>query len=117
MPSSALVAQLALLAVLLLPLAAAASAAAQGGYPDKYSEGRVVLEINRPGGGIFRLRLPKMKPSPTPGGGFRRTYNDTCGLFDIAMAMAAPKGFGPVPHLHYADDEWFILAGAGKIRM
>jgi hypothetical protein len=71
------------------------------------NDGRVSLRLNVGKNKYFTLRLPRAKPLP-PGadGGFTRTYNDTCGLFDILYSAKGPAGAGPPPHIHYADDEW-----------
>ena len=97
--------------VLALLLAAAAPASA-----DIYSEGRQRVTLTIPGG-TYSLLLPRLQPVSPSGDLFRRTYHDTCGLFDVLHVAAGAKGTGPPPHVHYADDEWFLQVGEGSVRM
>lgn len=69
------------------------------------------------------LRLPRFLRNPEikqlgPGSSvvFRRTTDDTCGLYTWGEFTVA-AGQGAPPHLHYGDEEWFIPTQAGKIRM
>jgi mannose-6-phosphate isomerase-like protein (cupin superfamily) len=77
-----------------------------------------VVEIEIGYNRTFLLRMPTFLPLPANStGGFVRSFNDTCGLFDISYAASSKAGSGPPPHVHYGDDEWFIQAGSGKVRM
>jgi hypothetical protein len=80
------------------------------GARDIYTKERVVIPINLPGGQVFHLRLPRLLPIPDDEAddftfGLRRTWNDTCGLYDIIHYRTTPAGFGVPPHIHYLDDE------------
>ena len=39
---------------------------------------------------------------------FLRSLKSTCGKY-VLVSIDAPGETGPVPHIHYADDEWFYL--------
>ncbi|KAF8064478.1 Ttll6a [Scenedesmus sp. PABB004] len=96
-------------------LSAAAPAAAAG---DRFVKERVVVDIDVGDGKTFALRLPRFLPTnKTSGNVFRRTYDDTCGLFDILNGELLTAGQGPPPHVHYYDDEWFFVIGEGSVRM
>lgn len=69
------------------------------------------------------LRLPRFleKPrifhlSPTDTVTIYRTPADTCGLYTWGV-FTVSDGKGPVPHIHYADQEWFLSEGQGGIRI
>jgi hypothetical protein len=64
--------------------------------------------------GPYPLRLPRLLPlvpGPPPATAFRLRVNDTCGLFTLFHTIAQPAGAGPPPHLHYGEDEYFIVRG------
>lgn len=46
---------------------------------------------------------------------FVRTYRDTCGLYSIVFSKEVPAGAGPMPHVHYADEEWFLPGAPGDV--
>lgn len=103
-------------------------------HADEFTDTRVTIQINvdnrgkwcsrhfgkphRPCTGVFNLRLPRFLPTnETRGNVFRRTWEDTCGLFDILVGQYLGAGEGPPPHVHYADEEWFFPWGEGSVRM
>eukprot|EP00775_Hariotina_reticulata_P009627 gene9627-9787_t len=68
-------------------------------------------------GRVFCLRLPRLLKNPqldvTGTKHYARTYNDTCGLYGIVYTLTSPPGFGPPPHVHYADEEWWFATNPG----
>lgn len=45
-----------------------------------------------------------------------RTPDDTCGLYTWAIFTISDGG-GPVPHVHYSDNEWFLTENNNGIRI
>ncbi len=45
-----------------------------------------------------------------------RTPDDTCGLYTWAIFTLSDGG-GPVPHVHYSDNEWFLTENNTGIRI
>ena len=45
-----------------------------------------------------------------------RTPDDTCGLYTWAV-FTISDGAGPVPHVHYSDNEWFLTENNTGIRI
>jgi hypothetical protein len=54
--------------------------------------------------------------SPTDRVTIYRTPKDTCGLYTWGV-FTVSNGGGPVPHIHYADKEWFLTENQGGIRV
>lgn len=73
----------------------------------------MVVPVNLGDGRVFNLRLPRFLPAQSENGGVRRSYEDTCGLYDIVHARNAPAGFGPQPHLHYVRRGRRRVCGGG----
>lgn len=69
------------------------------------------------------LRMPRFlkhpqvfQLSPTDSVTIYRTPADTCGLYTWGV-FTVSNGGGPVPHVHYADKEWFLTESQGGIRI
>ena len=69
------------------------------------------------------LRMPRFlkhplifQLSPTDRVTIYRTPQDTCGLYTWGV-FTVSNGGGPVPHIHYADKEWFLTENQGGIRV
>ena len=44
-----------------------------------------------------------------------RMWNNTCGLYNWFLHHESPAGIKVAPHIHYGDEEWFILGGTGTL--
>ena len=69
------------------------------------------------------LRMPRFlsKPkiyhlSPTDTVEIYRTPADTCGLYTWGIFKVSNRK-GPPPHVHYADNEWFLTGAQGGVRI
>jgi type II secretory pathway pseudopilin PulG len=60
----------------------------------------------------FPLRFPRLPPLP-PGVPtyIRLNVTDTCGLFTLFHTVHQAEGAVVPPHIHYAEDEYFIVSG------
>lgn len=67
----------------------------------------------------FCLRMPRYLPNPVKAdygtASFGRTVNDTCGLYSIVLHGKDPQGAGPPPHVHFADEEFFLPTTPGNV--
>lgn len=91
-----------------------------------YQGGRQVQKIQTGIGPTGRLKyfcLTWPTPDPNPpnigmNNSMLRMWNNTCGLYNWFMHYGTPGGpYGPPPHVHWADNEWFIVGGTGRLRI
>ena len=113
--SVARLAMQALLAAALVISAAAAAAAAPQRVPLRCDAPGCRLVNVTTADGPFQLCLPRLNPDLPKG--YPRNFTDTCGQYALVVTVDAPADVGPPPHLHYAEDEWFLPLGEGQVRM
>lgn len=79
--------------------------------PDPFTRRQTVF-VDVGTGKPFPLKLPRLNPLPpgNPATAVRLRVNDTCGVFTLFHTVHQPAGAGPPPHLHYAEDEFFIVS-------
>lgn len=102
-------------AALVVVLLAAAAAAAK---PRDSTPERQAILLTLAKGQKYNLRLPRLLANPVTGGydnTFVRTYNDTCGLYGIAMKKTLLIGKGADSHVHFADEEFFLPTTPGDV--
>jgi hypothetical protein len=59
----------------------------------------------------YKLRFPRMPPLPRGVNTYLRlNVTDTCGLFTLFHTIRQAAGAGVPPHIHYAEDEYFIVS-------